>query len=148
LTDEKISQAERDEAASFASRAAASGVARPLAGQVDAASSDESPTLFDVQEMELNFGPQHPSTHGVLRIVLKVDGEKILEAIPDVGYLHRGTEKLFENMAYPQCIPHTDRIDYVASATNNLGFVEAVEKLMGITAQIPKRAQLMRVMLS
>ena len=79
----------------------------------------EVPTLFDVQEMELNFGPQHPSTHGVLRLVLKVDGEKILEAKPDVGYLHRGTEKLFETETYPMGIPHTDRMDYVAAATNN-----------------------------
>src|SRR5687768_18548263 len=63
-------------------------------------------------------------------------------AKPIIGYLHRGTEKLFEHMAYPQCIPHTDRMDYVASATNNLGFVETVEKLMGITKQIPRRAQL------
>src|SRR6184192_4144761 len=104
--------------------------------------------MFDVHEMEINFGPQHPSTHGVLRVLLKVDGERIIDAKPIIGYLHRGTEKLFENMAYPQCIPHTDRMDYVASATNNLGFVETVEKLMGIAKQIPKRAQLMRVMLS
>ena len=104
--------------------------------------------MFDVHEMEINFGPQHPSTHGVLRVLLKVDGERIIEAKPVIGYLHRGTEKLFEHMAYPQCVPHTDRMDYVASATNNLGFVEAVEKLMGIANQIPKRAQLMRVMLS
>src|SRR5512134_3233382 len=104
--------------------------------------------MFDVHEMEVNFGPQHPSTHGVLRVILKIDGERIIDAKPIIGYLHRGTEKLFEHMAYPQCIPHTDRMDYVASATNNLGFVETVEKLMGITAQIPKRAQLMRVVLS
>ena len=110
MTDEKISQAEKDEAAYFASRAAASGVARPLSGNADGPASDESPTLFDVQEMELNFGPQHPSTHGVLRIILKVDGEKILEAKPDVGYLHRGTEKLFETETYPMGIPHTDRM--------------------------------------
>src|SRR5688500_10032178 len=104
--------------------------------------------MLDVHEMEVNFGPQHPSTHGVLRVILKIDGEGLLGAKPIVGYLHRGTEKLFEHMAYPQCIPHTDRMDYVASATNNLGFVETVEKLMGITGQIPRRAQLMRVMLS
>ena len=103
--------------------------------------------MFDVHEMEVNFGPQHPSTHGVLRVLLKVDGERIIEAKPIIGYLHRGTEKLFENMAYPQCIPHTDRMDYVAAATNNLGFVEAVEKLMGVTHMIPKRAQIMRVMM-
>ena len=104
--------------------------------------------MFDVHEMEVNFGPQHPSTHGVLRVLLKIDGERIIDAEPVIGYLHRGTEKLFEAMAYPQCVPHTDRMDYVASATNNLGFVETVEKLMGITAQIPRRVQLMRVMLS
>lgn len=104
--------------------------------------------MLNVHEMEVNFGPQHPSTHGVLRVLLKVDGERIIEAKPVIGYLHRGTEKLFENMNYPQCIPHTDRMDYVAAATNNLGFVETVEKLMGITGQIPKRAQIIRVMLS
>src|SRR5512133_190258 len=104
--------------------------------------------MLDLQEMEVNFGPQHPATHGVLRVMLKIDGERIIEAKPVIGYLHRGTEKLFEHMAYPQCVPHTDRMDYVASATNNLGFVEAVEKLMGVAAQIPKRAQLMRVILS
>src|SRR3954462_13443969 len=103
--------------------------------------------MFDVHEMEVNFGPQHPSTHGVLRVILKIDGERIVDAKPIIGYLHRGTEKLFENMSYPMCIPHTDRMDYVASATNNLGFVETVEKLMGITKLIPRRAQLMRVML-
>ena len=69
-------------------------------------SDEKTPTLFDVQEMELNFGPQHPSTHGVLRLVLRVDGEKILDAKPDVGYLHRGTEKLFETETYPMGIPH------------------------------------------
>jgi len=104
--------------------------------------------VFDVHEMEVNFGPQHPSTHGVLRVLLKVDGERIIEAKPIIGYLHRGTEKLFEHMAYPQCIPHTDRMDYVASATNNLGFVETVEKLLGVTKMIPRRAQLLRVILS
>src|SRR6476619_7142676 len=103
--------------------------------------------MFDVHEMEINFGPQHPSTHGVLRVLLKIDGARILDAKPIIGYDPGATEKLFEHMAYPQCIPHTDRMDYVASATNNLGFVEAVEKVMGITGQIPKRAQLIRAML-
>src|SRR5258708_32778373 len=105
-------------------------------------------SMFDVHDMEVNFGPQHPSTHGVLRVLLKINGERIVEAKPVIGYLHRGTEKLFENMAYPQCIPHTDRMDYIAAATNNLGFVEAVEKLSGITGQIPRRAQILRVILS
>ena len=104
--------------------------------------------MFDVHEMEINFGPQHPSPHGVLRVILKVDGERIIDAKPIIGYLHRGTEKLFEHMNYPQCVPHTDRMDYVAAATNNLGFVEAVEKLMGITDAIPRRAKILRVILS
>ena len=103
------------------------------------------PTLFDVQEMELNFGPQHPSTHGVLRLVIRVDGEKILETKPDVGYLHRGTEKLFETETYPMGIPHTDRLDYVAAATNNHAFCLTIEKLLGV--EIPRRAQLVRVVL-
>ena len=80
---------------------------------------DSAETMLGLREMELNFGPQHPSTHGVLRIVLKVDGERIVSARPDVGYLHRGTEKLFETETYPMVIPHTDRLDYVAAATNN-----------------------------
>jgi NADH-quinone oxidoreductase subunit D len=105
--------------------------------------SDE--TMLGLREMELNFGPQHPSTHGVLRIVLKVDGERIVSARPDVGYLHRGTEKLFETETYPMVIPHTDRLDYVAAATNNHAYVLAVEKLLGL--EIPKRAQYIRVVL-
>ena len=142
MSDEKhLSQAEKDEAAYFARRAAESGVARPT----EAGAPAEPHTLFDVQEMELNFGPQHPSTHGVLRIVLKVDGEKILEAKPDMGYLHRGTEKLFETETYPMGIPHTDRMDYIAAATNNHAFCLTVEKLLGV--EIPRRAQLIRVIL-
>jgi NADH-quinone oxidoreductase subunit D len=108
--------------------------------------SDATPSLFDVEEMEISFGPQHPATHGVLRVVLKLDGEKIVDAKPIVGYLHRGTEKLFETMPFPQCLPHTDRMDYVASATNNQGFVIAMEKLLGIT--IPPRAAYIRMILA
>ena len=81
--------------------------------------------------MELNFGPQHPSTHGVLRLKLKVDGERIIDCYPIIGYLHRGTEKLFELHPFFQNVPHTDRMDYVAAATNNLAYVGAVEKLVG-----------------
>lgn len=114
-------------------------------GTAGQGSSLEGQPLLGLHEMELNFGPQHPSTHGVLRIVLKVDGEKIVSARPDIGYLHRGTEKLFETETYPMGIPHTDRMDYVAAATNNHAFCLTVEKLLGIT--IPKRAQYMRVLL-
>ncbi len=103
------------------------------------------PPLLGLREMELNFGPQHPSTHGVLRLVLKVDGEKIISARPDIGYLHRGTEKLFETETYPMVIPHTDRMDYVAAATNNHAYCLAVEKMLGL--QVPKKAQYIRVLL-
>jgi len=108
--------------------------------------SEVQSSLFDVEEMEVSFGPQHPSTHGVLRVQLKLDGERIMEAKPIIGYLHRGTEKLFETMAFPQCIPHTDRMDYVAAATNNQGFVVTMEKLLGLT--IPPRAAYIRMILA
>ncbi|HQR45595.1 MAG TPA: NADH-quinone oxidoreductase subunit D [Thermoanaerobaculia bacterium] len=101
--------------------------------------------MLGLREMELNFGPQHPSTHGVLRLVLKVDGERIVSARPDIGYLHRGTEKLFETETYPMVIPHTDRMDYVAAATNNHAYCLAVEKLLGL--EVPKKAQYIRVLL-
>jgi NADH-quinone oxidoreductase subunit D len=101
--------------------------------------------LFGVKEMELNFGPQHPSTHGVLRLKLKVDGERITDCYPIIGYLHRGTEKLFELHPFFQNIPHTDRMDYVAAATNNLAYVGAVEKLAGIV--VPPRASYLRTIL-
>ncbi|HDT14707.1 MAG TPA: NADH-quinone oxidoreductase subunit D, partial [Firmicutes bacterium] len=77
-------------------------------------------------EYLLNMGPQHPSTHGVLRLVLKMDGERVMDMIPDVGYVHRGLEKLFENRRYPQIIPYTDRTDYLGAVANNLAYVMAV----------------------
>jgi NADH-quinone oxidoreductase subunit D len=142
VTDEKRpTEAERDEAEYFARRATQAGVPRPAAP----VAAFEASTLFDVQEMELNFGPQHPSTHGVLRLVLKVDGERIIEVKPDVGYLHRGTEKLFETETYPMGIPHTDRMDYIAAATNNHAFCLTIEKLLGV--EVPRRGQLIRVIL-
>src|SRR2546427_8414970 len=90
--------------------------------------------LQDVQgeKMVLNMGPSHPSTHGVLRIVLELDGEIISKAVPDVGYLHRGDEKIAENMTYTQFIPYTDRLDYLAPLANNVAYAYAVEKLCGI----------------
>ncbi len=103
-------------------------------------------TLFEVEEMELNFGPQHPSTHGVLRLKLKVDGERVIDCYPIIGYLHRGTEKLFELHPFFQNVPHTDRMDYVAAATNNLAYVGAVEKLVGLT--VPPRARYIRTILA
>ena len=97
------------------------------------------------EKMVLNMGPSHPSTHGVLRIVLEMDGEIITKATPDVGYLHRGDEKIAENMTYTQFIPYTDRLDYLAPLANNVAYALAVEKLMGIEKQLPPRCQYIRV---
>jgi NADH-quinone oxidoreductase subunit D len=122
-----------------------SDVIRDFEAAPDAGSDSAGGTLFGAQEMLLNFGPQHPSTHGVLRLKLKVDGERVLECYPIIGYLHRGTEKLFELHPFFQNVPHTDRMDYVAAATNNLAYVGAVEKLVGLT--VPPRARYIRTML-
>ena len=95
--------------------------------------------------MILNMGPQHPSTHGVLRIILELDGEVVVKATPDIGFLHRGLEKLAESKTYHQCITLTDRLDYVAGMSNNLAYVLTVEKLLGLG--VPPRAQAVRVLL-
>ena len=87
------------------------------------------------EELLLNMGPQHPSTHGVLRVVLELDGERIVKATPDLGYLHRGVEKLCEGLAYMQIIPHTDRLDYVCAMSNNYAYVRAVEKLLRLRSR-------------
>ncbi|MBM3876103.1 MAG: NADH dehydrogenase (quinone) subunit D [Verrucomicrobia bacterium] len=115
-----------------------------------AAPAAPSPPAEDLQELHgeklvLNMGPSHPSTHGVLRIVLEMDGEIITKATPDVGYLHRGDEKIAENMTYTQFIPYTDRLDYLAPLANNVAYALAVEKLMGIERQLPPRCQHIRV---
>src|SRR5216683_1562510 len=110
-------------------------------------SPSPSEELQDVQgeKMVLNMGPSHPSTHGVLRIVLELDGEIIARAVPHVGYLHRGDEKIAENMTYTQFIPYTDRLDYLAPLANNVAYALAVEKLLGIDKQLPMRCQFIRV---
>ncbi len=95
--------------------------------------------------MVINFGPQHPSAHGQLRLVLELDGELVTKAYPDIGYLHRGIEKMAENMTYNEFLPTTDRLDYIASTSNNYAYALAVEKLLGIEA--PRRAQVIRTML-
>ena len=100
---------------------------------------------LDDSTMELNMGPQHPSTHGVLRLVLELDGEVVKQCKPDVGFLHTGFEKDFERHNYQQCIPYTDRMDYLSPLFNNLGFSLAVEKLLGI--EVPLRAQYIRVLM-
>src|SRR6266404_3696444 len=97
------------------------------------------------EKMVLNMGPSHPATHGVLRIVLELDGEIITKATPDIGYLHRGDEKIAENMTYTQFIPYTDRLDYLAPLANNVAYVLAVEKLLGVEKQLPPRCQFIRM---
>jgi len=92
--------------------------------------------------MVLNMGPQHPSTHGVLRLLLEVDGERVVRCVPDVGYLHRGKEKIGESLGYHRYIPYTDRLDYLAPLANNCSAAWAFEKVCGITA--PPRAQAIR----
>ena len=100
---------------------------------------------IDGDQMVLNMGPSHPSTHGVLRIVLELDGEVITKAVPDIGYLHRGDEKIAENMTYTQFIPYTDRLDYLAPLANNVAYALAVEKLLDVHDKLPPRCQYIRV---
>jgi len=103
-------------------------------------------TFLDTTELVINMGPQHPSTHGVLRVILKLDGEKVNGTECVIGYLHRGVEKIGENRTYQQFAPYVDRMDYVASVSNGLGYCLAVEKLLNIEA--PPRAQAVRVILT
>jgi len=98
---------------------------------------------FGTDEYVVNLGPQHPATHGVLRLIVKLDGETVKETMPVLGYLHRSIEKICENRTYPQCITYTDRIDYVSAMSVNLAFALATEKLMNIEA--PARAQWLRM---
>jgi len=99
-----------------------------------------------VKELTVNMGPQHPATHGVLRLVLELEGEVIKKCIPHIGYLHRGIEKLSEDLTYVQSLPLTDRMDYLSSMVNNEGFCVAIEKLMGI--EVPERAKFIRTMMA
>ncbi len=99
--------------------------------------------MIRTEQIEINVGPQHPSTHGVFRMVVSLDGEVVTKVEPKVGYLHRGLEKLAESRTYTQFIPYTDRLDYVASIQNNTTYVQTVEKLMGI--EVPERAEYLRV---
>ena len=103
-------------------------------------------TFLEANEMVLNMGPQHPSTHGVLRVILKLDGEKVLGTECVIGYLHRGVEKIAENRTYVMFAPYVDRMDYVAAVSNALGYCHAVETMAGI--EVPERAQVVRVILA
>ncbi len=111
--------------------------------------SQDQSVIFDdplENDMVLNMGPQHPATHGVLRVVLRLDGEQIIKCVPELGYLHRGYEKLAENTTYHEFIPHTDRLDYIAPLSNNTAISLAIENTLGIEA--PPRAQWIRTLLS
>ncbi len=99
----------------------------------------------DDNTMVINFGPQHPSAHGQLRLVLELEGELVKKAYPDIGYLHRGIEKMAENMTYNEFLPTTDRLDYIASTSNNYAYALSVERLLGL--EVPRRAQVIRTML-
>jgi NADH-quinone oxidoreductase subunit D len=103
-------------------------------------------TLFDAEEMVLNMGPQHPSTHGVLRVILKLDGETVVGLDCDIGFLHRGVEKIGEHDTYAMITPYWDRLDYVAAVSNDLCYVEGVEKMLQV--EVPKRAEYLRVILT
>jgi NADH-quinone oxidoreductase subunit D len=103
-------------------------------------------TFLDANELVINMGPQHPATHGVLRVKLKLDGEKVVGSECIIGYLHRGVEKIAENRTFGQFAPYVDRMDYVAAVTNGMGYCEAVEKLLGV--ELPPRAQYTRMILA
>ncbi|MBW4054295.1 MAG: NADH dehydrogenase (quinone) subunit D [Proteobacteria bacterium] len=102
--------------------------------------------MATTETMTLNMGPQHPSTHGVLRLVLELDGEVIVKVTPHIGFLHRGVEKLAEHRTYHQILPLTDRLDYLAPMSNNLGYILAVEKLMAV--EVPERAETIRIIMA
>jgi NADH-quinone oxidoreductase subunit D len=112
--------------------------------QVEIATTRE--TLYDSPEMVLNMGPQHPSTHGVLRVVLRLDGETVIDLDCDIGYLHRGMEKIAENRQYSMIAPYWDRLDYIAAVSNGLVWVETVEQMMGL--EVPARAHYIRTILT
>jgi len=112
---------------------------------LDALETDDIKAYFEdalENQLVLNMGPQHPATHGVLRLLVSLDGETVVKVVPDIGYLHRGYEKLAENMTFHEYIPHTDRLDYLSPPSNNVAYVLAVEKLLNIEA--PPRAQYIR----
>src|SRR3954452_16214789 len=114
------------------------------ATRVAAAEAALHPESGDIGEkMVLNMGPSHPATHGVLRLVLELDGENITKATPDIGFLHRGDEKIAENMQYNQFVPYTDRLDYISPLANNVTYALAVEKLMGW--EVPPRGRAIRM---
>jgi NADH-quinone oxidoreductase subunit D len=128
---------------------AARSLEEPRRSQILAALEDQdtSVILGDPLDntMVLNMGPQHPATHGVLRLLVKLDGETVLATVPELGYLHRGYEKIAENVSFHEFIPHTDRLDYLSPLSNNVAYILAVEKLLAL--EVPRRAQFIRVLI-
>ncbi len=128
---------------------AARSLEEPRRSQILAALEDQDTTVIVDDPLDntmiLNMGPQHPATHGVLRLLIKLDGETVVAAVPELGYLHRGYEKIAENSSYHEFIPHTDRLDYLSPLSNNVAYVLAVEKLLGV--EVPRRAQYIRVLI-
>src|SRR5436853_1667770 len=119
-------------------------VTRVVAADAEQHNQEAEQSGDDIGEkMVINMGPSHPATHGVLRLVLELDGELITKVVPDIGFLHRGDEKIAENMQYNQFVPYTDRLDYLAPLSNNVAYALAVEKLMGW--EIPPRGKAIRV---
>ena len=117
-----------------------------MADTVQQDETQRNGTLLGADELVLNMGPQHPSTHGVLRVKLKLDGERVRGTECVIGYLHRGVEKIAENRSYQQFAPYVDRMDYVAAVSNGLGYCEAVEKLLNV--EVPLRARVIRTILT
>jgi len=117
-----------------------------MADEYSLGPSQTETTVLGADEISLNRGPQHPSTHGVLRVKLKLDGERVVGSECIIGYLHRGVEKIAEHRSYQQFAPYVDRMDYVAAVSNGLGYCEAVEKLLG--AEAPARARVVRTILT
>src|SRR5215217_8180306 len=114
--------------------------------ETSAADSENTPPQR--RRMTLNMGPQHPSTHGVLRVLLELDGETVVRAYPDIGFLHTGIEKQCEALTWQQVVPLTDRVDYLNNMGNNLVYALAVEKLLNVTEEMPESVKMMRVMLA
>ena len=111
-----------------------------------AARGSEAARDMSGERMSLNVGPSHPTTHGVLRLMMELDGDVITKCEPVLGYLHRGDEKIAENMTYNQFVPYTDRLDYIAPLANNVAYVLAVEKLLEL--EVPERCRAIRVVVS
>jgi len=112
----------------------------------ESVTEDEELPLLRTEKLLLNMGPQHPATHGVLQVILELEGEKIIKATPHLGYLHRGTEKIAEAGSYQQVIPLTDRLDYICAMSNNWAYVRAVEKLLQV--EVPERAEWLRTLMN